>query len=154
MALLGRAGSSPTPGATNQRANPMKILFVCSGNAHRSPLAEALLKKLRPDLTVDSAGIHVSIPIAHEVHAYLTSKNAEQYLKPLPETLASKQPENYDKIIAMQQRHKIAVTIISPSCEDKTTVWNIEDPYSMTPEDAKEIYRQIEEKVKQLAKTL
>ena len=34
----------------------MKILFVCSGNACRSPLADALLKKLRPDVEVDSAG--------------------------------------------------------------------------------------------------
>jgi len=132
----------------------MKILFVCSGNAHRSPLAEALLKKLRPDLTVDSAGIHVAIPIAQEVHAYLASKNAEQYLKPFPEPLASKQLENYDTIIAMQQRHKIAVTTMCPSCEDKTVVWNIEDPYAMTSEDAEETYRKIEEKVKELAKTL
>jgi predicted protein tyrosine phosphatase len=28
----------------------MRILFVCSGNAYRNPLAEALLRKLRPDL--------------------------------------------------------------------------------------------------------
>ncbi len=132
----------------------MKVLFVCSGNAHRSPLAEALLKKLRPDLTVDSAGIRVVIPIAEEVRAYLARENAEQYLKPLPEPLASKQLEDYDLIIAMQQRHKIAVTIMCPSCEDKTVVWNIEDPYSMTPSDAEEIYREIEEKVKKLAETL
>jgi hypothetical protein len=27
----------------------MRVLFVCSGNAHRSPLAEALLRKMRRD---------------------------------------------------------------------------------------------------------
>jgi len=32
----------------------MKILFICSGNAYRSPLAEALLKKLRPDLEIET----------------------------------------------------------------------------------------------------
>jgi protein-tyrosine-phosphatase len=132
----------------------MKVLFVCSGNAHRSPLAAALLKKLKPDVVVDSAGIRIAIPIAEEVRAYLATKNAEQYLKSFPEPLTSKRLEDYDVIIAMQQRHKIAVATICPSCEEKTVVWDIEDPYSMTPEDRKEIYMQIEEKVKELAKTL
>ncbi|MCJ7431679.1 low molecular weight protein arginine phosphatase, partial [Candidatus Bathyarchaeota archaeon] len=49
----------------------MKVLFVCSGNAHRSPLAEALLKKMRPDLQVDSAGLRVAIPISDHVREYL-----------------------------------------------------------------------------------
>ncbi|UCH71344.1 MAG: low molecular weight protein arginine phosphatase, partial [Candidatus Bathyarchaeota archaeon] len=34
----------------------MKVLFVCTGNSFRSPVAEALLKKLRNDLEVESAG--------------------------------------------------------------------------------------------------
>jgi len=33
----------------------MRVLFVCSGNAHRSPLAEALLRKMRPDRSIDRA---------------------------------------------------------------------------------------------------
>jgi len=44
----------------------MRVLFVCSGNAHRSPLAEALLRKAKPDWVVDSAGLHVAILIADE----------------------------------------------------------------------------------------
>jgi protein-tyrosine phosphatase len=132
----------------------MKILFVCSGNAHRSPLAEALLKKMRPDLEVDSAGLRVTIPISEHVREYLAKEDAEQYLKKVPENLASKQLNDYNVIVAMQQGHKNAVLNRCPECEDKIVVWNVEDPYFVSHEDAEQVYRQIEERVKQLAKSL
>lgn len=132
----------------------MKVLFVCSGNAHRSPLAEALLKKMRPDLQVDSAGLRVAIPISEEVRKYLSTESADQYLKRIPEGLTSKPLELYDLIIAMQQVHKDAVLSRCPECEGKIVVWNIEDPYFMKHEDAERIYEQIEGKVMQLAESL
>jgi protein-tyrosine phosphatase len=132
----------------------MKILFVCSGNAHRSPLAEALLKKMRPDLEVDSAGLRVAIPISEHAREYLAKEDAEQYLKKTPENLTSKQLDDYNVIVAMQHGHKDAVLDKCPECKDKIVVWNIEDPYFMSHEDAERVYRQIEEKVKQLAKSL
>jgi len=132
----------------------MKVLFVCSGNAHRSPLAEALLKKSRPDLEVDSAGIHTVIPISEEVKEYLAKESAEQYLKKFPESLDSKQPSRYDLIIAMEQRHRDAVLSRCPLCEGKIAVWNIKDPYFMSNEDAERIYDKIKEKVKELAISL
>ena len=46
---------------------------MCSGNSHRSPLAEALLRKAKPDWVVDSAGISVVIPIADEMKEFLKS---------------------------------------------------------------------------------
>jgi len=132
----------------------MRVLFVCSGNAHRSPLAEALLKKMRSDLDVDSAGLHVVIPISDEAREYLRREGVEQYLKKHPESLGEKKLETYDLIVAMQQRHKDAVTQKCPTCEVKTIVWNIEDPYNMPYQEAEEIYAKIKEKVADLAKTL
>ena len=132
----------------------MKVLFVCSGNAHRSPLAEALLKKLRPDLEVDSAGIHTVIPIAEEARKFLAKDNAEKYLKQVPEDLDSKQLYNYDLIVAMEQRHKDAVLDRCPECEGKIVLWNIRDPYFLPPEHAEKIYKQIKEKVTELTKSL
>lgn len=38
----------------------MKIIFVCTGNTCRSPMAEGILKNLAPDLMVESRGIFVS----------------------------------------------------------------------------------------------
>jgi protein-tyrosine-phosphatase len=132
----------------------MRVLFVCSGNAHRSPLAEALLKKLRPDLEVDSAGLRVAIPIAEEVKEYLAKENAAQYLKKAPESLDSKHLRDYDLIVAMEQRHKDAIVFKCPECKSKVVVWNIKDPYLLEHEHAKKIYNQIKGRVAELAESL
>ena len=131
----------------------MKVLFVCSGNAHRSPLAEALLKKLRPDLKVDSAGTHVAIPISEETKKYLAKEKAKRYLKKVPESLDSKQLHEYDLIVAMKQRHRFAVLSKCSECEKKIVVWNIKDPYFLSPEHTESIYEQIKEKVAELAES-
>jgi protein-tyrosine-phosphatase len=132
----------------------MKILFVCSGNAYRSPLAEALLKKLRPDLEIDSAGLHVVIPISMQVRMYLAKRDAAQYLKKAPQSIDKKNLRSYDLIVAMEQIHMNAILRVCPECENKIVEWNIEDPYFLKNEDAKKIYAQIENKVGELAKSL
>ncbi len=132
----------------------MKILFVCSGNAYRSPLAEALLKKLRPDLEIDSAGLHAIISISRQVREYLAKQNATQYLKKAPQSVDEKKLRDYDLIVAMEHIHTNAILSICPECESKIVEWNIEDPYFLENEDAENIYAQIENKVKELAKSL
>jgi protein-tyrosine phosphatase len=132
----------------------MKILFVCSGNAHRSPLAEAFLKKLRPDLNVDSAGLRIAIPIAEQIREYLAKEDAEKYLKKYPESLSNKRLNDYDLIVVMQHGHKDAVLSRCPECQDKVAVWNIEDPYFMDEKEAEKVYDQVKRKVEELAKSL
>jgi len=132
----------------------MKVLFVCSGNAHRSPLAEALLKKLRPDIEVDSAGMQIAIPISEEAKKFLARDNALRYLKKFPESLDSKQLNDYDLIIAMESRHRDAVLSKCPECRNKIVVWNIADPYFLPHEYAERIYLQIKNKVTELARSL
>ena len=131
----------------------MKVLFVCSGNAHRSPLAEALLKKMRPDWTVDSAGVQVAIPIADEVREFLRRENAEEFLKRGPESLGGKRLGDYDVIVAMEAGHRDYVLSLCPECGDKVVVWNVKDPYFLDRENAWKVYEQIREKVAELAKS-
>lgn len=132
----------------------MKILFVCLGNAFRSPVAEALLKKLKPEIAVDSAGTNPSIPISEAAGKYLAGENAEQYLKQAPEGLSEKDLERYDLIIAMEPRHKDAVLSKCPECENKIVVWNIDDPYFLPHRYTEKIFKQIKDKVAELANSL
>jgi protein-tyrosine phosphatase len=132
----------------------MKVLFVCSGNAFRSPLAEALLKKLRPDLQVDSAGTNVETMISAEARKFLAKQNAVQYLKKTPESLDTKRLRAYDLIVAMEYAHESIILQKCPECRAKIIVWNIEDLGLKPYEFVEEIDKQIEEKVSRLAKNL
>ena len=129
----------------------MKVLFVCSGNVYRSPLAEALLRKFRPDWVVDSAGIRLVIPIAEEVKEFLREENAEKFLKNTPEQLSGKRLMDYDVIVAMEDMHKEYVLSLCPQCKDKIVVWNIPDPYIMEKDTMWKIFKQIKKKVLELA---
>jgi len=132
----------------------MKVLFVCSGNAFRSPVAEVLLKKLRPDIQVDSAGINAVIPISEGAMKYLAKENADAYIKKFPESLDSKQLNQYDLIVTMESKHKNAVLSKCPQCGNKTVVWKIEDPYFLPSKSTEKIFNQIRQKVKELADSL
>ncbi len=132
----------------------MKILFVCYGNAYRSPLAEALLKKIRPDLEVDSAGLKTSIPIGTSIKKFLIDNNAIKYLKKTPQSLDQKNLKNYDLIITMQNIHTNAVLKKCPECEKKIVEWNIEDPYFSDKKREKEILREIKKQVEELSHSI
>ena len=104
-----------------------KVLFGCTGNAYRRPICEGLLKKLRPDLEVDSAGTKIVSKITKEAREYLMSQDALQYLKKAPESIDSKQLEQYNIIIAMEKRHSDSVLKKCPECKNKIVVWNVPD---------------------------
>ena len=132
----------------------MKVLFVCSGNSYRSPVAESLLKKIKPTIDVDSAGTNTSIPISEAAMRYLVRENALEYLKSAPESLDSKKLQGFHLIVAMEQIHKEAILKKCPECEGKIVVWNIEDPYFLSYGSSVPIFNKIKAKVNQLVDTL
>jgi protein-tyrosine-phosphatase len=132
----------------------MKVLFVCSGNAYRSPLAEALLKKLRLDLQVDSAGTHAETKIPEEARRYPAGQNAEHYVKKTPESLDTKRLDDYDLIVTMERVHRDIILVKCPECRDRILVWDIEDSGFRPAEYVGKINRQIEEKVRKFSESL
>ena len=132
----------------------MKVLFVCSGNAYRSPVAEALLKKLKPEVDVDSAGIDPAIPISEAAKTYLARENAQKHLKNAPEGLDGKELSSYDLIVAMKPKHKEAILSKCPQCADKIVVWNVDDPYFLPHGYAEKIFMQIRNRVAELANSI
>jgi protein-tyrosine phosphatase len=131
-----------------------KVLFVCTGNAYRSPICEALLKKLRPDLEVDSAGTRIVSNITKEAREYLMSEDALQYLKKIPESIDSKQLEQYNIIIAMEKRHRDSVLKKCPECKNKIVVWDIPDKIFFLRGRTKKINNQMKKKVTEYAESL
>ena len=132
----------------------MKVLFVCTGNACRSPLAEALLKKLRPDIYVDSAGTHAYYRIVDLTRRYAQKHGAEDLLKKVPDSLISKNLKEFDLIIAMEPMHKEAILSQNSNCSDKIIVWNIKDPYFLIFNSASREFDRIRSKVAKLSKAL
>lgn len=132
----------------------MKILFVCTGNSFRSPVAEALLKKLRGDLEVDSAGTHPASIIAPNAKRLLERDNASKNLKKTPEGIEQKNLEEYDLIVAMKEEHRGYLLKGCPQLSEKILVWNIDDPYLLPAGSDRRILKEIKEKVRELSASL
>ena len=132
----------------------MKVLFVCTGNACRSPLTDALLKKLKPEICVDSAGTHAYYKVVDLTRRYVQEKGAIEFLKRVPESLESKNLLEYDLIVAMEPEHEEAILRQSPNCADKIVVWHINDPYQFPYKLASREFDKITSKVVHLSKSL
>ncbi|MCW4016996.1 MAG: hypothetical protein NWF06_11555 [Candidatus Bathyarchaeota archaeon] len=130
------------------------MLFVCTGNACRSPLADALLKKLRPDIEIDSAGTYAYYKVVDLTRRYAEEHGASEFLKSVPDSLDSKNLCVYDLIVAMEREHEQAILDQAPDCGDKIVVWHISDPYQLPYKQASREFDKIKSKVANLAKTL
>ena len=132
----------------------VRILFVCTGNACRSPLAEALLKKYRPDINVDSAGTFPYFKVIDLTRRYAEKEGVHTLLKKIPDSLNSKNLNDYNLIIAMENEHQTEILHQSPECANKIDVWHINDPYKLPYKQAKQSFDKIKSKVNHLAKSI
>jgi protein-tyrosine phosphatase len=132
----------------------MKVLFVCTGNSFRSPVAEALLKKLRNDLEVESAGTQPASKIASNAKILLEEEDALEDLKERPEGIEQKDLKEYNLIVTMKEHHKNEILQRYPQVKDKIRVWEIEDPIYLPSGLDREVMQEIKKKVAELAKSM
>jgi arsenate reductase (thioredoxin) len=136
-----------------------RVLFVCLGNACRSPMAEAIARKLAPDvIEPSSAGLS---PLGHLAEGTEQTLRANGYpfayiaSKPLrPNTF-----ENADIVINMSGRSLAGFFPEGHSTGDplprrKIKNWNVEDPYGEDPATYQRILEELESKVLMLAAQL
>lgn len=82
----------------------MKILFLCTGNSCRSQMGEILLRRLRPDWQVHSAGLeaHGLHPVMLQVMAEGDKLPPELHSKTLDELLAAGHPlDSFDRVVTL-----------------------------------------------------
>jgi glycine hydroxymethyltransferase len=111
--------------AVSRTLSPQKtVLFVCTGNVCRSPMAEGLFRKMiagRPDLQVSSAGVSTypgqrPSPHAIEVLAKVGIDISSTRSKPLTEQLV----QQATWIIAMTRSHLDSIFYQYPEAAEKT----------------------------------
>jgi len=147
-----------------------RILFVCTGNACRSPMAQVIFKKLvgndpsllSAGIEVDSAGTGVGLdsatPEAIECMAeYGLNLNSHQ-----PKSINSDLVQWADLVLVMESRHKDMVLSRFPQAEKKTHLLSeyvggsggVPDPYLQGIEVYQKCAATLQSLLKKLAEKL
>ncbi|MCG7489684.1 low molecular weight phosphotyrosine protein phosphatase [Vibrio sp. Of14-4] len=142
------------------------ILVVCVANICRSPLGEALLQNLLPDIRVSSAGLaaekskFVGKP-AYDKSILVAQENGIDISNHRSKQVSSSLCSEFDLILVMEQEHIEAITNIAPEVRGKTMLFgqwigqkDIPDPYKQSKEAFDYAYQLIDQAAQAWAKKL
>lgn len=129
----------------------MKILYICTGNSFRSPVAETLTKSYSRIHEAKSAGIEPAEKVSKKARDLLEKENVEAFMKSKPEMVEREMIENSDLIIVMEDLHEEYIMDKFVIEENKIIKWSIRDP--IDPEvSSRDVFDQLKRKVKELDK--
>ena len=131
------------------KKRPGSVLFACSMNAVRSPMAEALAKKiLGRSMFIDSAGVHSQTldPFAMSVMRELDIEISAHHTKTFDDINA----DSFDLIIALSEEALALAQDFQRTADIEIEYWPISDPTDdgNTREQKLDAYRNVRDDIK------
>jgi protein-tyrosine-phosphatase len=104
---------------------PRSVLFTCTQNAVRSPMAAALLTRLRPDLRIESAGLYPGEP--DRLMMDVMAEEGLDLSAHQPRSLRDLKPAQFDLILTLSPEAHHHALEWSRAARVKVEYWPTQD---------------------------